>query len=93
MVRKFFIKQNLTVRRLLRSDLLGLKYPYHPVQISLSSVSGLFVCSLFTTKGDVHLQASSLDKLMSLVRDCYRDSFLFKLDNFDVNLIHFSINI
>ena len=84
MVKKFFFKKGSSApRRLFKFDLVGLYVPKGGIRVFICSTSGLFYCSLFGSSGYILIKASSADKLISVVRDCYRESFASRLYNND----------
>lgn len=84
MVKKFFLKKGSAApRRLFKSDLLDLYVPKRPIPVVVCPTTGLYFCSLFGRSGDVLIKSSSADKLISVVRDCFRESFASRLYNND----------
>ena len=81
MVKKFFLKDGVNPRRLFKNDLFNLHIPNRSIRVVVDSESGLYSCSLFGAKGDVLIMSSSADKLISVVKDCYRCSFVCRLFN------------
>lgn len=82
MVKKVFFKNGITPRRLFKSDLLSL-HVVRSIRVVVDSETGLYSCSLIGAKGDVLVISSSADKLISVIRDCYRCSFAARLFNND----------
>lgn len=79
MVKKFFFKNGINPRRLFKSDLTTLHIPCNPLRVIIDPENGLFCCSLRGANGDVLIMSSSADKLISVVRDCYRETFASRL--------------
>ena len=83
MVKKFFFKNGSAApRRLFKYDLLGLFVPKCGINV-VCSEPGLYLCTLFGRTGDVLIKSSSADKLISVVRDCFRGSSAARLYNND----------
>lgn len=75
MVKKFFFKNGFALpRRLFKYDLLDLYVPSRPLRVVVNPENGLYNCSLRGRLGDVLIMSSSADKLISVVRDCYRET-------------------
>lgn len=72
MVKKFFLKNGSAVpRRMFKYDLFELFVPTRPIRVVVCPKTGLYLCTLRGRLGDVLIKASSADKLISVVRDCY----------------------
>lgn len=84
MIKKVFFKNGCAApRRLFKYDLFELYVPKRPICVRVCPVSGLFFCSLIGRTGNVFIKCSSADKLMSVVRCCYRETFASRLYNND----------
>lgn len=79
MVKKFFFKNGINPRRLFKRDLITLHFPTNSLRVTVDSNNGLYCCSLRGANGDVLIMSSSADILISVVRDCYRESFASRL--------------
>ena len=95
MVKKFFFKDGVNPRRLFKRDLINLHIPNRSIRVVVDSESGLYSCTLFGAKGDVLIMSSSVDKLISVVKDCYRCSFVCRLfnNNFYNSLTFIFVNV
>lgn len=75
MLMKFFLKNGcVKPRRLFKYDLSELYVPVRPIRVFFCPVSGLYLCTLRGRLGDVLIGSSSADKLICVVRDCYRET-------------------
>lgn len=84
MVKKFFFKNGSAVpRRLFKYDLLGLFVPKRGIHVEVCPATGMYLCTLIGRSGDVFIQSSSADKLISVVRDCFRESSAARFFNND----------
>lgn len=84
MVKKFFLKNGFAApRRLFKYDLLDLFVPKRGIHVSVCPTTGLYLCTLSGRSGDVLIKSSSADKLISVVRDCFRQSSAARLYNND----------
>lgn len=84
MVKKFFFKDGSAApRRLFKYDLLDLFVPKRGIHVVVCPKTGLYLCTLFGRSGDVLIKCSSADKLISVVRDCFRVSSASRLYNND----------
>lgn len=86
MVKKFFFKDGINPRRLFKSDLVNIHIPTQPLCVIVDPNNGLYCCSLRGSNGDVLIMSSSADKLMDVVRNCYRFSLAAQLFNDDFYL-------
>lgn len=84
MVKKFFFKNGSSApRRLFKYDLLGLFVPNRPIHVVVCPNTGFYMCTLFGRSGDVLIKSSSADKIISVARDCLRESNASRLYNND----------
>lgn len=82
MLKKYFLKNGSAVpRRLFKYDLSELYVPVRPIRVVVCPKTGLYICTLRGRLGDVLLKSSSVDRLISVVRDCYRESTDVRLYN------------
>lgn len=96
MVKKFFFKDGYALpRRLFKRDLLDLYVPSRPLRVVVNPENGLYSCSLRGRFGDVLIMCSSADKLISVVRDCYRETVSAKFLNNDFykSLTYIFVNV
>lgn len=91
MLKKFFLKNGCAApRRMFKYDLLELYVPVRPIRVVVCPKSGLYLCTLRGRLGDVLIRSSSVDKLISVVRDCYRQTTAARLyDNDFYNSLNF----
>lgn len=91
MLKKIFFKNGFGVpRRMFKYDLYELFIPKRPLRVTVDNKNGLYCCSLRGAKGDVLIMSSSADKLISVVRDCYRETYSSRLyDNDFYNSLTF----
>lgn len=82
MLKKYFLKYgSATPRRLFKYDLFELYVPVRPIRVVVCPKTGLYLCTLRGLLGDVLLKSSSIDKLIRVVRDCYRETTAARLFN------------
>lgn len=96
MVKKFFFKDGYALpRRLFKRDLLDLYVPSRPLRVVFNPETAYFYCYLRGRLGDVLIMCSSADKLMSVVRDCYRETVSAKFLNNDFykSLTYIFVNV
>lgn len=91
MVKKIFFKNGFaSPRRMFKYDLYELYIPKRPIHVVVCPETGLYMCTLLGRTGDVLVKSSSADKLMSVVRDCYRETYASRLyDNDFYNSLTF----
>lgn len=96
MVKKFFLKNGYAFpRRLFKYDLIDLYIPVRPIRVVVCPETGLYLCTLRGRSGDVLIKSSSVDKLFSVVRDCYRGSYSaqFRDNRFYLSLTYIFSNV
>lgn len=96
MVKKFFFKDGYALpRRLFKCDLFDLYVPSRPIRVVVNPENGLYSCSLRGRLGDALIMCSSADKLISVVRDCYRETVSAKFFNNDFykSLTYIFVNV
>ena len=82
MLKKCFLKNGCAKpRRMFIYDLYELYVPVRPIRVVVCPVSGLYLCTLRGRLGDVLIRSSSADKLICVVRDCYRETNAARLYN------------